>query len=192
MRPLASRARALAAAALLVPAAACDGDGGGTSVDRLTPREVAGVYQVCTLRFTPSQAALPVADLLQRIIDPTPPAGKLPPTVTLSGSVPQYQLVYTRTSDAFSQDQRGSVSFGERTVNLSLGSETGSEIVREALLPSNLQLTFNAGAGTLTTTGTSLYSVRRADYARAAGITQEGLQERINGKLTATLQEGGC
>ena len=147
MRPLASRARALAAAALLFPAAACDGGGGGTSVDRLTPREVAGVYQVCTLRFTPSQGALPVANLLERVIDATPPAGKLPPTVTLSGSVPQYQLVYTRTSDAFSQEQRGSVTFGERTVNLSLGSETGSEIVREALLPSTLSLTFNAGAG---------------------------------------------
>ena len=192
MRPLASRARALAAAALLFPAAACDGGGGGTSVDRLTPRDVAGVYQVCTLRFTPSQGALPVANLLERVIDATPPAGKLPPTVTLSGSVPQYQLVYTRTSDAFSQEQRGSVTFGERTVNLSLGSETGSEIVREALLPSTLSLTFNAGAGTLTTTSTSVYSVRRADYARAAGITQEGLQERINGKLSATLREGGC
>jgi hypothetical protein len=40
-------------------------------------------------------------------------------------------------------------------------------------------------------TGAS-YTVRRSDYAKAAGITEEGLQDRISGTLEGTFAVGAC
>jgi len=37
-----------------------------------------------------------------------------------------------------------------------------------------------------------VYTVRRADYARAAGITEEGLASTISGQLTVTFATGAC
>jgi hypothetical protein len=190
MRPRCS-ALTLALAACLAALGGCDGDGGGTNPDRLTPAEVAGTYRVCVLRFVPTQTALPEADVLARVMNTTPPATLPAPSVSLSGTAPQYELVYARRGDNFLQQLRGGVSFTEDAVGLSLGGEA-SAVVRESLLPSVLTLSFNAGQRLLGTSGTPVYSVRRADYARAAGVTEEGLQERINGRLTAVFVADAC
>jgi hypothetical protein len=173
--------------------AACDGQG-GTNADRLTPAEVAGVYQLCALRFTPTQPALPAADLLQRVIDPAPPVGKLPPTLTLSPIAPRFELAYTRRGDGFTQIVRGDVEFGDGSVFLYLLSDAPAAAQQEALLPpSHLDLVFTAEPRRLTAgTEVGAYWVRRSDYTHAAGISEEGLQDRIWGHVTATFAGGTC
>jgi hypothetical protein len=177
----------LCAAAAL---AACDG--GGTSSQRLTPGQVQGVYSVCSLKFTPAQAAFPVADLLARVVNTSPPAPKQPPSLTLSGQAYAYQLIYTRKSDNFLQQLNGNVDLGQSEVAVDFPDESQSEVVRELLLPSALEFTFTDTPRRLTSAGSATYSVRRSDYARAAGISEEGLQERISGHLDATFTTGAC
>jgi hypothetical protein len=182
------RAVPLLAAAL---AAACGGDG-GTNPSRLTPQEVQGVYNVCSLRFQPANGALPAADLLATVINPAPPAPKTAPSLTLSGQEASYQLLYTRRSDSFTQDLRGGVSFGGSAVFATLPDEGASEVRRELLLPSQLQLEFTESPRRLATAAGFAYSVRRSDYAHAAGISEEGLQDRISGSLSGTFSAGAC
>ncbi|MBB4636149.1 hypothetical protein [Longimicrobium terrae] len=178
---------ALLAAALL---AACDG-GGGTGGSRLSPAEVAGVYQVCDLAFTPSNAILPAAELLRTVVDTTPSAGRPEPTLALALNG-GYDLVYTRQSDNFLQQLRGSVSYGQDVIGLELSS---GAIPAELLLPRVLSLRFSSTGGQRLTAGAGdnfPYAVSRADYARAAGVSEEGLQNTINGSLRISLSTGGC
>jgi hypothetical protein len=194
MHSLRTLSRLSTFAAAVGALAACDGDNGFT-VDNLTPAEVAGVYSVCSLTFTPTQTALPAANLLQSVVQPAPPAGKPAPTLTLSPTTAQFELVYTRRGDNFLQQLRGTVEYGESSVFLYAGSsETGSAIAQELLLPpSHLDLRFATAPKRLSAGAeVSQYSVRRIDYARAAGITEEGLADRIFGHLSASFAEGGC
>lgn len=190
MRPLNVLARTLPLC-LAAVAAGCGGDG-GTGFQTLRPEDVQGVYAVCTLRFSPDQTALPTADVLQSVINPNPPAPKQPPSLTLSGQAAQYQLVYTRKSDNFLQQLSGGVGFGAQSVFLTFPSAADDETVRELLLPPELALDYSPGSRRLTSFPLSSYAVRRADYARAAGITETGLQPTITGQLTATFSAGGC
>ena len=177
---------ALAALALL---AACDGDG-GTGSDNLQPGDVAGVYNLCSLRFNPANTALPPADLLQTVVDTTPPAGRPEATVSLSSNA-TYDLVYTRQSDAFLQQLRGSISYGRTTVSLSVPS--GNAIGAELLLPRPIPLAFSDGPTRQLTGQTPYaYAVAREDYARAAGIPQTDLSPTITGSLAASLSSGPC
>jgi hypothetical protein len=188
MRLFLTRAAALGALTLL---AAC-GDGGGTTPTRLTAAQVAGTYQVCELRFSPANTILPTADLLTSTADTTPPPGRLKFTVAFS-QAGEYDLIYTRASDAFIQQARGSVSYGEQHVSISLPSN--SAIASELLLPRPLNLRFTGTGGNRLTADVSdnlQYPVNRADYARAAGVSDEGLQPTINGRLTARLAVNGC
>lgn len=189
MRPQSVLALALPLCAAAL--AACNGDE-GTNAQRLTPQQVQGVYAVCSLRFHPSQSALPVADLLQAVIAANPPAPKQPPSLTLSGQTADYQLLYTRRSDSFTQELRGTVSYGGNAVFVNLPDESSSAARRELLLPGALQMHFADGPRRLTVQNGSSYTVRRSDYAKAAGITEEGLQDRISGTFEGTFAVGGC
>jgi len=189
IRPPSALARTLAlCAAAVLPAC---GDG-GTTEQRLTPGDVGGVYSVCSLRFTPSQTAFPVADLLATVVNPTPPAPKQPPSLTLSGQAYAYQLIYTRRSDNFLQQLNGGVSLHQSEIAIDLPDEGESEVVRELLLPPVLAFTFADNPRRLSTAGSLTYTVRRSEYARAAGISEEGLQDRISGQLNATFTTGSC
>lgn len=191
MRPQSLLARVFPLAALAV-AAACDSDGGTNPRPRLTPADVQGVYNICSLRFTPVQNALPSANLLQFVVNPSPPAPKQPPSLTLSGQTATYQLLYTRRSDNFTQDLRSNVALGVDELILSVPDEASSEVRREMLLPGQMLLHFSDNPRQLTAVGELGYNVRRADYARAAGITEEGLQDRIAGSLTGVFAVGNC
>ncbi|HEU4559882.1 MAG TPA: hypothetical protein VFS20_18685 [Longimicrobium sp.] len=191
MRPQSLLARVFPLAALAV-AAACDSDGGTNPRPRLTPADVQGVYNICSLRFTPVQNALPSANLLQFVVHPSPPAPKQPPSLTLSGQTATYQLLYTRRSDNFTQDLRSNVALGVDELILSVPDEASSEVRRELLLPGQMLLHFSDNPRRLTAVGEMGYNVRRADYARAAGITEEGLQDKIAGSLTGVFAVGNC
>jgi hypothetical protein len=180
------RAGALAAALPLL--AACDG-GGGTGPARLNPADVAGVYNLCALRFTPTNNILPEADLMLAVVDTTPPAGRPEATISIAGS--SFDLVYTRASDAFLRQQQGSVSYGTSTITLNLPAE--SAVARELLLPRPLTLAFADGPQPSLTVQTQFsYFVDRGDYARARGSSEAGLAPTIGGSLTASLTAAPC
>lgn len=184
------RALGLAGCAL---AAACTPDG-IVPPELLTPADVQGTYVVCRLRFTPSQGGLPPADVLVSVMHPDPPAPQPPPAIALSGTTPEFELVYTRRRDGAPQRVRGDVEFGEGSVFLYLNSQAPTTVPFEALLPQgHLDLVFHAGSGHLTAGAeVSAYSVRRRDYAAAVGIGAEGLQERIYGHIDAAFARDGC
>jgi hypothetical protein len=172
---------------------ACDGDG-GTPGNRLAPGDVAGVYLVCELKFSPLQTALPTADLLAAVVEMSPPPPKGAPSLTLSPQAAAYQLLYTRKSDLITANLQGGTTFGDAEVFVQFYSgDEPPAAARELLLPPTLSLDFQAEPRRLTATANAVgYQVRRADYARAAGISEEGLQDRINGRLQATLRTGAC
>jgi hypothetical protein len=189
MRSTAVRLLALSA---LFGAAACDGDGAGSS--RLTTQEVAGVYRVCTLRFVPQNTAFPGANLLERVIDTTPPPGKLEPTVTLFADRPEYQFAYTR-SDAASQDFRSGLSFtgGDQVLlRFYTDQDNRGQVPAELLLPSDVRLDFQDNPRRLSTSASRTYSVARRDYARAAGVDESGFAATIPGSLDISLRVGSC
>ena len=174
-------------------ATACDGDSSGSQ--RLTPGEVAGVYRVCTLRFVPVNSIFPAANLLERIVDNTPPAGKPEPTLTLSPSNSAFQLIYTSEADAFTQDLRGEVSYGRSEVfpRFYADSDSRGAIATELLLPASSRLSFDSSPKRLATDGSDgTYSVPRRAYATAAGINEQGLSSMIEGRIEISLREGSC
>ncbi|WP_420125523.1 hypothetical protein [Longimicrobium sp.] len=177
---------------VIVPAlallAACD-SGGGTRSNPLTPQEVQGVYALCTLRFQPSNTALPAANLLTSVIDTTPPANRPMPSIALAvnGS---YDLAYTAQQTQFLEQVRGSIGYREDQISLSLPS-TGNAAA--LLFPKTLLLNYDAAGHRFTgDAGGFAYPVARADYAAAAGISQEGLQASINGTLQVAFDLDGC
>lgn len=174
-------------AAALPLLAACGDDGAGP--DRLAPGDVAGVYNVCTLRFTPTNSILPVADLLTTVVDTTPPAPTRP-EATIAFANGAYDLVYTRLSDTFLQQVRGDVAYGTNNVTLTLPT---NQATTELLLPRPLALDFTAGASKQLSAQTPfVHSVARADYARAIGSNGQGLAETIQGRMTVTLSTAAC
>jgi hypothetical protein len=188
MRSPALPLRAALLAAALPLLAACDG--GGSGPDRLTAAEVAGVYNLCELRFSPANSILPVADLMQTVVDTTPPAGRPEATASLAASG-IYDLVYTRQSDAFLRQLQGSLDFGRSTVTLNTPAE--SPIAQELLLPRPLTFTFVEAPNRSLLGQTSFtYSVARADYARAAGVSEQGLAATITGISSMVLSADPC
>lgn len=181
----------IAAFVVLLPACGTDLPTDGRV---LTPADVQGVYRLCTLRFTPVQTVLPAVDLLARVIDPAPAPPGEGASLTLSGAAPEFELVYTRLGDGALRQVRGDMEFGSGSVFLYLTSQSPTIIQQEALLPPNhLDLVFHASSHTLTAGDeVSAYYVRTSDYARAAGISSEGLQDRVLGHVTASFSEGTC
>ena len=170
--------------------AACNGGGGGSGSDPLTPQDVAGVYNLCTLRFQPSNTALRAADLLVTVVDTTPPAGRPEATIALAANG-TYDLAYTAQQNSFLQQIRGSIGYREGQITLSLPQ--GNENAAALLLPRSLLLTFSASPRQLVGDASGFpYPVARSDYASAAGISEEGLQNTINGRLSVTFTQGAC
>ncbi|HYR12229.1 MAG TPA: hypothetical protein VEQ60_30865 [Longimicrobium sp.] len=192
MRLLLPLLRGLGAAGCTL-AAACGFDG-VTAPALLTAGEVQGTYLVCELRFTPSQGALPPADVLGAVMVADPPPPLAPPSLTLGGAAPGFELAYTRRRDGTTQRLHGEVEFGTGSVFLYVGSGGPSVVPFEALLPPwHLDLVFHAATGRLTAgEEVSAYSVHRRDYAAATGVDEDGLRDRISGHVTAVFARNGC
>lgn len=173
--------------AAALPLAACDD--GGSGPDRLAPGDVAGVYNLCELRFAPTNNVLPVANLMTSVVDTTPPAGRPEATVSIANGA--YDLVYTRSSDAFLRQLQGSVNYG--TTSVTLGTPEGNAVVNELLLARPLTLTFASGPPRILAAQTAFtYSVDREDYARAIGSTGQGLAATITGSMVIGMSTGPC
>jgi hypothetical protein len=178
---------------LLAVTAGCSGTG-SVDFDRLSAAEVQGVYLICALRFTPVQGALPSVDVLARVVDAAPPPPSPGASLTLSGIAPEFDLVYTRRGSGSLRQVQGDVEFGENSVFLYLTSRSPTIIQQEALLPPNhLDLVYDGRTLQLTAGDeVSAYYVRRSDYTLAAGISEEGLQDRILGHVQARFARGSC
>jgi 5-enolpyruvylshikimate-3-phosphate synthase len=89
---------------------------------------------------------------------------------------------------------QGDVEFGDASVFLYLTSQSPTIIQQEALLPPyHLDLVYNGRTLELTAGDeVSAYYVRRSDYTSAAGISEEGLADRILGHVTATFSADAC
>jgi hypothetical protein len=178
---------------VIVPAftllAACDG-GRGTRSDPLTPQEVTGVYELCTLRFQPSNAALRAADLLTSVVDTTPPANRPLPSIALASNG-TYDLAYTDAQTQFLEQIRGSIGYREDQITLSFSSSDATAAT--LLMPRTLLLNYDATEHRFTGDAAGFpYPVARADYASAAGISEEGLQNTLNGTLQVMFDLDGC
>lgn len=181
--------RLLALATLFT--AACDGNSSGSS--RLSPDEVDGVYAICRLRFVPDQTVLPTADLLRTVMDTTPPSIRPRPSIAFDPRDGSYDLIYTRRGDSELRQLGGNSDLRSSTVAPRFYSgDTPPAIPSELLLPAQLRLDFQESPRRLSATSTLSYSVRRADYARAANISEASLQERISGRMEASFQENAC
>lgn len=189
MRSLALPLRAAAAAAALpLLAAACDD--GGSGPDRLNPGDVAGVYNLCELRFTPSNTILPTADLLETVVDTTPPALRPEATVAVAANG-VYDFVYTRQSDAFLRQMQGSVDYGTTTVTFNIPGT--STVAEELLLPRPLTFTLVEGPDRQLVGQTQFtYGVTREDYARARNASPSGLAPTIDGHASIVLSAAPC
>jgi len=183
-------------AAAVICAAVLAGCSGapGTGTPTLTPADVQGVYRICALRFTPVQTALPAVDLLARVVDPAPAPPAQGASLTLSGVAPEFELVYAHHGDGVLRQVRGDMEFGTGSVFLYLTSQSPTIVQQEALLPPNhLDLVFHASPRRLTAGDeVSSYYVRRSDYTSAAGISEEGLQDRILGHVSASFSVDAC
>jgi len=189
MRSWSPLARVLPAALLAL--AACDG-GNSFDPDRLTADQVDALYEICDLRFVPVNGVLPTADVRQGVMNLNPPATRPRPSLSLSNG--DFDFTYTRKSDNFLQQLRGSYSLGTDDVVLRIYSgETPTALAAELLLPQNVPLRFADSPRRLTAGGNGfIYTVRRADYARAANVSENGLQERIEGRIVASLAAPSC
>ncbi|HEU0299420.1 MAG TPA: hypothetical protein VFR37_08205, partial [Longimicrobium sp.] len=137
--------------ASLFLAAACDDGISDPLDDTLTPAEVQGTYLVCTLQFTPVQRALPVADVLARVMETAPQPGQPAPSIALSGAGPEFDLVYVRRGDGALQQLRGDVEYGHASVFLYPHSQTASVAALESLLPpAHFDLVYHPATRTLT------------------------------------------
>jgi hypothetical protein len=178
------RAGLLAAA---LPLAACND--GGSGPDRLSPSQVADVYNLCSLKFVPANNILPVADLMTAVVDTTPPAGRPEATISIANGV--YDLVYTRAGDAFLRQLQGSVTYGSTSVTLQTPEE--NVVTSELLLARPLTLTFIPGPPKALAGQTQFtYAVARDDYARAIGSNGQGLAQTIAGSMTISLSTAPC
>jgi hypothetical protein len=182
----------LLAVSALFTAAACGGDGSGGN--RLSPVDVAGVYRVCALRFVPDNSAFPAANLLERVVHTTPPAGKPEPTITLAPDG-AFQLSYTRRADSFSRELIGAIDYGSDALTLRFynNPDNPNPVAAELLLPNEVRFGYQGAAPRrLTATAVRSYSVTRREYARAAGVDESGFASTIPGRMEATLQEDNC
>ena len=101
-----------------------------------------------------------------------------------------YELAYTSAETSFIELVRGSIVYHETAIALGVPTDAQATVL---LLPRPLILTFNSATGRLTgDAAESPHPVARYDYARAAGISEEGLQNTINGVTKVVFAQGAC
>jgi hypothetical protein len=179
MRSRGTRARLLALAPILAALAACGGDG-GSGPDRLTPQQVGGVYQVCSLVFTPQGGSPPPLDIRAAAMETSGGAVR---ELALGRTVSDFSLEYTRKGDVLKRRFEGGYDTGTRSVSLSF--DNASEVAGSLLLPRRLQLDYDAARGVLEVSSAhSFHNVSRANYERLSGQSFPNSRDQITGTLS--------
>jgi hypothetical protein len=171
-----AKLRCLALAPMLSLLAGC---GDGTGPRRLTGEDVGGVYQICSLVFTPEGGLPPAVDILAAATEPSRPR-----ELRVGRTSPEFQLEYTQKGDVLRRELRGSYQTGSRAVTLTFSSspaELGAVLLPSATNPNRLVLDFQGGSLQVSTPA---YEVRKADYERLTGQSYPAVKERFNGILT--------
>jgi hypothetical protein len=183
--------RSLLIVPLVMASVACDGDSTGPA--GLSPEEVAGVYSICTLTFTPEGGFLPAVDIRDKAMETNPQGGIPAPTLTLNPiSDRQFELAYVPRGQLIAQRPSGTYGLGRGNVTLNFSSG-GATSVGSILLPNSILLDFQTGPNRLqTAAGQSTYLVPRANYARLAGVSETNLPDQVRGALAARFAVGGC
>lgn len=177
--------RRFALSVLLPLLAAC-----GDSTGPVTTAEVGGVYQVCSLVFTPAGNTLQPVDIRVAATD-TSPGITNPSRLTLSTQVREFELQYTPKNDVLPQRPRGTYETRANTVGLVFAEP--ARVASALLLPARLGLDFQASPKALVVAQTQgSYRVPRADYARLAGVSQTNLPTEIEGSLAGRFVELGA
>lgn len=163
---------------LLVPLLAACGDSTGP----VSTEEVGGVYQVCSLVFTPGGGTLPAVDVRAVVMD-TASTSPNPPRLTLSTQVRDFELAYTPRNDVLVRRPGGTYEAGRNTVTLVFTD--AAQAASTLLLPARLRLDVQTSPKALQAAeGQDIHRVARADYARLAGISQTNLPTEIEGTVS--------
>jgi hypothetical protein len=178
------RFRKEVALALLAPALAACGDATGSS--SLTPADVAGLYEICTMRFIPDNPTQPDVDIRATVFETTKPGVRSP---QLALDVDRRAgILFTLKDRNVPDELTGSFNLtGDRVVVSLPASEDPSSF----LLPGSLSLDFQTTVPELTSDA-NVYSVDRDDYARLSGVSEAGLAAQIPGHLSVRAQTLQC
>lgn len=182
--------RVTTAAALLLAlgTAACEDD--PNRPDSVTPEEVAGIYAVCSLTFQPDNEILAEVDILSAGFETENPDVRLPEVQADANG--DFQILFTPKGQFVQRTLIG--RFTTAANRVSVGFTGGTASAASYLIPSPLELAFQATPKSLTNAATVQYEVGRADYARLANASESGLAERIPGRLMVVFQGSrvGC
>jgi hypothetical protein len=190
MPTLSARCRSIAAASLFaVGVSACGG--GGTGAVVLTPEQVGGIYQICSLVFQPAGPGRPPLDLRAAVMDTTPRPGLPQPQVRLSSTRYEFVLEFVPPGDFVERRFNHTFRTGPRTVALDFPNPV--EAMSALLLPPSLELEYTENPRSLRVTDVFReHRVPRADYQRLAGIQDPNLADPVIGSLTGVFRSGGC
>jgi hypothetical protein len=169
--------------ALLLVLAGCD-RGVTTPDPPLQPAQVAGVYAVCELTFSPAGTLLPAIDLRAAVMD-TAPAPQLPrPNLKVGLREPTFELEYTPKGDFIPRRFDGRYDLTRQTATFTLAAPAQAQARTALLLPNPLVLRPDPEARELRIgPDQPRYLVPRADYARLAGVAEVNLPPQIDGAL---------
>jgi hypothetical protein len=176
--------RAAVAVLSLAALAGCDGDG-GTGSQTLTPTDVGGVYQICSLTFTPEGGSPPPVDVRGRTMELNPVD---PPVIRVGRQDPSFQLEYTRKGDVIKPRVEGSYTLSSAGIALGVGE---SSTAAGLLLPPRLQLRYGRSPQTLRVDMIP-YAVARSAYERVAGQQYPNARDQIVGTLDGVFSTAGC
>ncbi len=156
----------------------------GDSTGPVTAEDVGGVYQVCSLAFTPGGGTLPTVNVRAAVMDTTPGSPN-PASLTLSTQVRDFELAYTPRNDVLVRRPSGTYEAGRNTVTLAFTDAV--QVASTLLLPPRFRLEVQTSpkAFHASPENQDVYRVARADYARLAGISQTNLPEQIEGNASA-------
>lgn len=181
--------RVLRGTAVLCGIAALAACGDSTGVVTLTPQDVTGSYEVCSLVFQPENPTQPAVDIRTAVFETEDTAGVQQPRLAVDQQPREFALLYTRKGQFVPQNITGNYDLTASGLTLKFpgGSNPGG-----FLLPDRLALEFQASPMVLWTDSSDRYSVPRSDYARLAGVPETGLADQIPGHLSARFEDRFC
>lgn len=168
----------------LVPLVAACGDSTGPA--GLKPADVAGLYRICAIEFVPENPTQPRLDVLTTVFETTNVEVQKP-RIALDANG-RSTLMFTKKGEFGPRLIEGAFDLNGDRVTVRIPATASPSTY---LLPEILQLTYQEEIPELSAEA-GVYSVKRDDYARLAGIPAAGLAEQIPGRLSVRAQSLPC